>query len=473
MLSITPKARFYALRELARRAGVKPSFFAEWRVQLEDERTRVWIGESKSVDFPNAAEDFWREINNGEFHVEHAHWPYAPAARVLRQVPEFIVPFASREIRGPLFRIFDEHRADCPVDLLSSIWLTLSRFEETLPGERDIHGRFTAAQSLASKRGFLQRPIVDEYGFAFEQVLLALVPGWEPRERELQVKLSHDIDHVGLPFQFRATAGHLLTRQNADAAFRDALSPFTNILPAHLQCVLEIVNVAKEHGLESAVYWKSSRPGPFDSGYDLNDAKVQRAIGQLRDAGTELGVHPSYDTFHKPGQLLAEVESMRDALGERELGGRQHYLRWSPLTWQHWESCGLKYDSSVGFADHIGFRAGTCFPYRPWLLDLNREADLLEIPLLVMEGTFPVYMKLGREESLEAACACIARCKTVGGVFTFLFHNHALLDSDLRWLYEQLLQRLRGVRNYDWRAELQELCPTLPFPASELTTSVS
>jgi len=73
-----------------------------------------------------------------------------------------------------------------------------------------------------------------------------------------------------------------------------------------------------------------------------------------------------------------------------------------------------------------------------------------------MDGTFTVYMKLARERSLEVARACIDRCKAVGGVFTFLWHNHMLLDPDLRWLYEQLLDIVSGTRTYDWKDELRK-----------------
>ena len=45
--------------------------------------------------------------------------------------------------------------------------------------------------------------------------------------------------------------------------------------------------------------------------------------------------------------------------------------------WALWEGCGLAYDSTLGYADRTGFRAGTCFPYRPWLLDAAREARCL------------------------------------------------------------------------------------------------
>ena len=55
------------------------------------------------------------------------------------------------------------------------------------------------------------------------------------------------------------------------------------------------------------------------------------------------------------------------------VGGRQHYLRWkSPDTWRILEKTGLKYDVTLSFADHEGFRCGICFPYKPFDVVENR-----------------------------------------------------------------------------------------------------
>jgi hypothetical protein len=155
-----------------------------------------------------------------------------------------------------------------------------------------------------------------------------------------------------------------------------------------------------------------------------------------------------------PAELSAEAERCRSAIGEDTIGGRQHYLRWSPDTWLHWEQCGLAYDSTVGYADRVGFRAGTCWPYRPWLWSENRRADLLEIPLIVMDQTLvsPVYMGLPPDESVAAVQDVLRKCANVGGVLTLLWHNNCL-----GWPYAaywpRIFDALAGLENYDWRTD--------------------
>ncbi len=340
---------------------------------------------------------------------------------------------------------------ECGLDLPVSVLLSLARWEESLPTERDEHGRFPASASLAYRGGFLNRPVVDECGLALEQALRYLVPAWRPVQRRLRVKLSHDIDQIGVPFNPRSALGHTLRRRHPLATARDLLGWTIGLNPTYLESVLEIVRLSLERGLDSAVYWKASRKGLRDTGYDPGHPKVRSVIRWLQERGVETGVHPGYETFRSPERLQQEVQTLREVLGDEPLGGRQHYLRWCPESWWHWESCGLAYDSSVGYPDNIGFRAGTCMPYRPWLLSLGREARLIEIPLIVMESSLVEYMGLTLEQSLAAVLECIDRCRVVGGVFTLLWHNTSLIDPRYGDLYRDVVDTLVGHEKFDWK----------------------
>jgi hypothetical protein len=211
-----------------------------------------------------------------------------------------------------------------------------------------------------------------------------------------------------------------------------------------------------ERGLRSALYWKSADPSVYDTGYDLRNPKVARVMDWARDQGMEMGVHPGYESFQSRSALKEEVRRCRAALGNEKLGGRQDFLRWCPETWADWESCGLAYDSTVGFADLVGFRCGTCIPFLPWLWELDRPADLMEIPLLVMDSTLVLYMKLNPEQSLKIARELLKRCSIVGGVFTLLWHNSSLF-APFAEHYLPILDSLIGVKDYAWKPEFEEL----------------
>jgi hypothetical protein len=154
---------------------------------------------------------------------------------------------------------------------------------------------------------------------------------------------------------------------------------------------------------------------------------------------------------------------LRSLLGSGPLGGRQHFLRWKPSTWRAWEDIGLAYDSTLGFADAIGFRVGTSVPYHPWLMDEDRESALLEIPLLVMDSTLVEnrYMGLDETHSLSRVTTLVRRCEIAGGVFTLLWHNTSVIHRPYASLYPRILALLPpSPARYNWKDDLA----ILPLP---------
>jgi hypothetical protein len=456
---ITPQARCYAIEELARRAGVPSSFYRSWKITSDQYKTVVHIANGRDVQitFPHASAELLRDLAQGRIRTSRACWMRQPGGTKGNMVPDFLVPFSqpgadSTPIK-PLFVAKSPDHVECTVDLPLSILLTLSRWEETLHEERDGHGRFSSAQSVASRDGFLHRPIVDEYGFALEQALTFIYPSWQESRRTLRVKLSHDADHIGIPFGWKQVLRHTTHYKNPNNSCRELWNLFSGAPPSELRSVQDIARLSIERKLDASVYWMASSRGNWDSGYDPRLPAVRNVIQWLDDNQIENGFQAGYNTFRAPEKLRREVAVLREVLGDRPLGGRQHYLRWCPETWIHWETSGLRYDSTVGYADRIGFRAGTCIPYRPWLFALNRPAELLEIPLLVMDGTLVVYMKLQEEESVSQVQDVLNRCRAVGGVFTLVWHNNHLLDPQYRSLYVRLLNLVESGVPYSWKAE--------------------
>ena len=454
---ITPQARQYAVAELARRAGITREFFKTWKVTTTHEATIFEIsnGTQKFITFPHASPETLKTLAEGQ--LSSITVPLAAGINVAGEQPlsDCVVPFVSEESgeHRPLFYLSAPNHLKCSVDLPLSILLTLSRWEETLEFPRDAHGRFQAKDGIATAGGFLGRPIVDEYGLAFEQAMSLLFSSWKTTSRIVKIKISHDADHVGIPFRWRTAVRHSVRSGAVHNSLRDVFSQFSKVAPTELNAIRAISLASKRHGFNSTVYWKAAPPGPNDSGYDPRHKKVREMVKWLDEAGVESGVHPGYNTFRAPEKLRREVAILRDTLGDRPLGGRQHYLRWSPDTWLDWENCGLAYDSSVGFAEQIGFKAGTCTPYQPWLFPLNRQADLVEIPLLVMDRTLLVYMALTKGQAVHEVAQLVKRCRAVGGVFTMLWHNDAFLDPLYRDVYLSLLGTLAGIENYNWQSE--------------------
>ncbi|MBD3266145.1 hypothetical protein GF373_05700 [bacterium] len=86
----------------------------------------------------------------------------------------------------------------------------------------------------------------------------------------------------------------------------------------------------------------------------------------------------------------------------------------------------------------------TCYPFRPFDIEQNREIDLIEIPLIVMEGTLKQYRGLTPEEGEKRILTLAKRCKRVNGVFTLLWHNTSIYGDWKPWfeMYCRVLPKL-------------------------------
>ena len=82
--------------------------------------------------------------------------------------------------------------------------------------------------------------------------------------------------------------------------------------------------------------------------------------------GAEVGLHGSYLAADELDRLARERVLLAQLDGPL-LGHRYHYLRVDPhRNLVPLAGLGFRYDTSLGFPDALGFRAGIAHPFRPW-----------------------------------------------------------------------------------------------------------
>lgn len=435
---LDPVARVYALRELARRAGVSSAFASTWELRLDATHTSILVGPLRTEIRVRHDQGFsWEGFERGKYGVQRALWPCGVRnVTLVQQSPELLVPFArdlGTDAPAPLF-VRRAGRWECDVDLLLSCFLMLNRCEELLEGQRDEHDRYPGTRSLAFREGFVERPVIDELGVALGLVLEQCVPGWRYTCPEASYLLSHDIDRLEPRARWRSAAGHLKTRRNPRAFVRDTLGRAFGARSAFMNSVLATCSYAASRGLRSSAYFMHAPKSRFDSGYSLRDPQVPGLIAELQSQGVILGAHPGYETYQNRGRLRQQLDGLRGALGARIETGRQHYLRWNHRTWSDWEACGMKLDSTLGFAKLPGFRCGTSVGFQPWLFDAQRPAQLVEVPLTLMEATVFGYQGEHRRDGdfVQKTQALLERVKLVGGTMSLLIHNDAIITRSYR-----------------------------------------
>ena len=459
---LTQSALKYTWHELVRRIGSAISPDERTLQQLDvpiyyAQSERVNTQQPSIIVTPCAEESWSRLLGLGpdslDWIAEAAVVPPDNQIRLTDSIP--VLFWGAEHENGD--QPFVERREDGSVifyaDILAAAFFMLSRWEETVVTERDEHGRFPATAAVAYKQGFLDRPIVDEYALILQAWLQLLVPEWRPPPKQLSVKLSHDIDMIRLfhpaALGLRVLGGDLFKRGDLGSARDSARNLAAQTLApqygSYYQDIFSLAKLSKEFGHGSAFYFMSTGPGPMEADYRIDANYMRAAIQDLHQQGYEIGFHPGYATFKNPEKLRAEKERLEEVFDGEIVGGRQHFLRFeAPITWRHWESIGLSYDSTVGYADHEGFRCGTCHPFRPFDLEEDREINLWEYPLIVMDVTLKRYRQLSPQLAADHTIGLINRCRKVGGTFTLLWHNSSLCRDWLPWLafYEQTLAQL-------------------------------
>jgi hypothetical protein len=344
------------------------------------------------------------------------------------------------------------------VDVFGSAFFMLSRYEELVVPERDRYGRFPASSSLAARAGFLQWPVVDAYVELLWSALARVWPRLRRRPRAFDVIVTHDVDDPlatlgrGPGLIARQFAGDLARRRDIGLAARRARSLARarrgdHGLDPHNTFDL-LMDVSERNGLRSGFYFMANRSVSAKDGdlYVLEHPWIRSLIGHIHRRGHEIGYHAGLDTYLDPArtaQEFAQLRAVAEAQGVRQnrWGGRQHFLRWAaPVTWSNWERAGLSYDCTLAYAEAVGFRTGTCHPYRVFDLSERRALQLRERPFQVMDVTLFVYMSLSPEAARQAVMDIAGQCRRYRGSLGLLWHNNELLRTvrEQRW-YESLV----------------------------------
>ena len=339
-------------------------------------------------------------------------------------------------------------------DVLGAAFFMLTRYEELVVADRDQYGRFPAASSVAGREGLLGRPIVDEHVDRLWQALQRAWPRLERRSRAYEVVLTHDVDDPLATLQHtprdvvRQVGGDLVRRRDPRLAARRVRSLLGRPELDPNNTFDFLMEVSERHGLRSAFYFLAHRDQrPRDGAYLFEAPWVRSLIGRIAQRGHEIGIHPSFPTYRDGDRTREELERLRrvaDAAGVRqdEWGGRQHFLRWTnPDTWRNWEAAGLAYDTTLAYSEAVGFRTGTCHPYRVFDLRERRPLRLREEPFQVMDVTLLSSMGLSLDAARDATLAIAAQCRRHRGRLGILWHNNTLLRSarEQQW-YASLIE---------------------------------
>jgi hypothetical protein len=269
---------------------------------------------------------------------------------------------------------------------------------------------------------------------------------------------NHRFDHTMLGFLYRSTLGTVCD------VFRGKKPLKALVRNGRAACILPFVHlglardfwldfdrylgIEAGHGSTFFVIPRKGYPGRLTNGsvsrkracqYDIDQLTPQ--LKEIVSAGGEVGVH-GLDAWIDAEEGRKERERVAQAVGVSELGVRMHWLFFGADSPAALERAGFTYDSSVGYRDTIGFRAGTTQAYAP-----PGARDLLELPLHIMDTAlfYPSYLNLGDREAARLISGLIDSAERLGGALTINWHDRSISPERL-WdgFYLNLLGELKG-----------------------------
>ncbi|OPX31751.1 MAG: hypothetical protein B1H40_03520 [Candidatus Latescibacteria bacterium 4484_181] len=360
-------------------------------------------------------------------------------------------------------------------DIVASAGYLLNCTEEKLVERRDKIGRFKAQFSPRWEMGLLSQATIDRYVNILREIIacccrrqgIPLVYKWYwPCGKNFAVYLSHDVDRVyKREFYTIAAKTFWMMKKLFSGRLRAAVSDALRLAKAVLSRQNDYWNFEKwmdledRYGAKSTFFFlKGRKVGRYGRRYNLR--KLAQVIKTLSQNGWEVGLHGSYYSYNRMDRLRKEREELEDILGRRVRGHRQHYLRFDPeISYSCCQGAGLEYDTTLGYSDRAGYRAGTGFPFRPFDGQRGRPLDLFEIPLVVMDGALD-RSGLGWKDG-EAANYVIKMVEQTAAshsLISLLWHQSSLDRDDFPgWgqTYEHILKYVKS--HNGWASSGEEI----------------
>ena len=326
-------------------------------------------------------------------------------------------------------------------DLLKSIFHLLSGYEEIKNGARDAYGRFPYAQSLQFRLNIIDKPVVNYYMESIVEGLRLFceknsIPfQYRPLLNRPVLMLSHDVDLINAydfketAYKFKQLLGLAPSPFKLQDKFRDAFSALVHFLNPFSRknpfwSFDRLMRWESERDFHSSYYFLEKDGNYDNSRYRFHHKKIRKLIRELAEAGHEIGIHGTMQSYDHLPSMQRTVEHLREVAPEAVVGIRQHYLRFKPgHTAQIQSDAGLRYDASLGFSEYEGFRNSYCWPFRFFDFQNHRSMDYWEIPLTFMDVTHFYHRKLNMEQSARAIRNLAAEVAMFNGVFSLLWHN--------------------------------------------------
>lgn len=367
------------------------------------------------------------QLPRGDLGFFDGQRPYPPTP-TQREWRNRQMPFFFDHLPGEPLLTLLEGKSYVGVDLISAAFYLLSGWQEYFSEERDQHGRFPFSASIQRRYGFVETPIVNYY-FDILKTAVEHVTGQPLQTRRWAngaawaAFITHDVDNLYSAWKAPAKAA---LRQGKLLSFcKQMWRHITQ--PDAWDNLTQVQQEVAAYGAKSTFFFlpEHRKAANGTPNADYRFAELQTQVQGLSAQGAEVGLHGSIGTSANLPWLQREQAVINKSPAPAP-GLRFHYLSWEPRqTPGLVQAAAFAYDTTLGFAEHFGFRHSYCLPFQPFDFATGRACNFLEIPLNVMDATLyhPRYLQLEPSEIMSALTPMLQEIEQFRGVCTVLWHN--------------------------------------------------
>ena len=329
---------------------------------------------------------------------------------------------------------FNGDKSHLPFDVFAASFYLLSRYEEYLPHVNDEYGRFSATESIAYKHGFLHQPVVDIWTYKFKDKLQKQYPEFKFPQKTYSIQPIIDVPSAynfrlkGLLRSFGGTIKDLssLNLRNLYERYMVIFGfkhdPFDTFK--------YIINRQKQTKYKFLFFFLIGDYSTYDKGINPNKKKFVSLIKLVADY-CKVGLKASYFAIHDPVILKKEKLRIEAILNTSLTASRQSFSKLNlPESYRSLIELEVQEDYTMGYVNHIGFRAGSCTPFLFYDLDFEVQTPLKIWSYHLMDySLLKTHSLLDKKKVLNEI---IDEIKKVNGEFVPVFHNYTFSDDE-RW----------------------------------------
>ena len=316
-------------------------------------------------------------------------------------------------------------------DVFAAIFYLISRYEEYLPHQKDVYGRYAHTNAVAYQNNFLTIPLVNIWILDLFSRLttydlqpatsFSFIPTYD-------IDIAYAYNHQPI---IKKLGGFFKDLIKGDVAkVIERANVYSGVKQDPFDTYQWLDELHKEHQLAPIYFFLlAKKKGIYDKNISPSINALQQLVKQ-HSSTCQVGIHPSWQSGDKESLVKEEIDSIKKITNKDFTKSRQHYIRLTlPETYRTLIKNGITDDYSMGYGSINGFRASVSSPFYWYDLESEEATNLRIHPFCFMEANSFFEQHLSAEEAGKELQYYHDIVKQVGGQLITIFHNHFLTEQ--------------------------------------------